>query len=138
VLWGISTEWWVLYFLVFVLALSICILLGIITTVVYSACRAAEECAIRSLDIPNIYKLILDNKSKIEGSKADRNCIPSLALDIRDYIDNKFLELEKLLSKVVSILEADQTNRDEISKAVSEINSEIGRGIQFKMFKKKP
>jgi len=56
---------------------------------------------------------------------------------IRDYIDNKFLELEKLISKIVSILEADQTNRDEISKAVSEISSEIGRGIQFKMFKKK-
>jgi len=134
VLWGISTEWWVIYLLIFVFTLTICILLGIITTVLYSACKAAEECAIRSLDIPNIYKLILDNKSKIVASKADENDIPSLALNIRDYIDNKFVELEKLLSRIVSTLEADQVNRDGISKAVLDINSKIQRGIQFKLF----
>jgi hypothetical protein len=135
---GIAIEWWVLYLLIFFFALSICILLGLIMTTLNAACNAAETCALRSLDISNIYKLILDNRGNIEASKVDRNEFPGSVLDIRDNIDKKYFELQKLLSKIVSILEVGQMNRDEISKAVSDINSEISRGIQFKMFKKKP
>jgi len=134
---GIAIEWWVLYLLIFFFALSICILLGLIMMTLNATCNAAETCALRSLDISNIYKLILDNRGNIETSKVDRNEIPGSVLDIRDNIDKKYFELQKLLSKIVSILEVGQMNRDEISKAVSDINSEISRGIQFKMFKKK-
>jgi hypothetical protein len=137
-MFGIAIEWWVLYLLIFVFALSICIFLGLIMMTLNAACNAAETCALRSLDISNIYKLILDNIGNIEGSKVHRNEMPGLVLDIRENIDKKYFELEKLLSKIVTILEVDQMNRDEISKTVSDINSEISRGIQFKMFKKRP
>jgi hypothetical protein len=137
-MFGIAIEWWVLYLLIFVFALSICILLSLIMMTLNAACNAAETCALRSLDISNVYKLILDNIGNIEGSKLHRNEMPGLVLDIRENIDKKYFELEKLLSKIVTILEVDQMNRDEISKTVSDINSEISRGIQFKMFKKRP
>jgi hypothetical protein len=134
VLWGISTEWWILYLLIFVFSVSICILLGLITTVVFSASKAAEECSIRSLDISNIYKIILEKRGDVEASKAHRNEVQNSVLDYNDNINNKFVELEKLLSRILSTLEADQVSRDGISKAVLDINSKIQRGIQFKLF----
>jgi hypothetical protein len=134
VLWGISTEWWILYLLIFVFSVSICILLGLITTVLFSACKAAEECAIRSLDISNIYKIILEKRGDVEASKSHRNEVQESILDYKDNINDKFVELEKLLSRIVSTLEADQVSRDGISKAVSDINSKIQSGIQFKLF----
>ena len=134
-MFGIGIEWWILYLLIFIFAISICILLGFLTMGVHAACNAVETCAIRSYDIPNIYKLILDNSGNFGASKIDRKEIPGLVLEIRDNIDKKLSELEKLLSKIISILEVDQGNRGEISKAVSDINSEVSRGIQFKFFK---
>jgi hypothetical protein len=132
--WGISAEWWGLYLLIFLFAFSICIFLGLILMLVSSTCKSTEECAIRSLDIPNIYKLILSNVGSIEASKADRHEISSLVLNYKEDIYKKFNELEKLLSKIVHILETDQVNRDGINKAVSDINSKVHSGIQFKIF----
>jgi hypothetical protein len=125
VMWGISTEWWILYILIFVCALSICILLGLITTVVNAACNSVETCAIRSADISNIYKLLSADKGSTEADSGDKKDIPALIMDIRDSLDKQCLELQKLLSKIVSLLEGDRANQDEISKTESDFDTEI-------------
>lgn len=90
--WGISTEWWVLYFLILGSVVLICARLRFIHEDIIQTGKAVTVCAQNSHELTEIDMSVSKIKDIFEANNVDHDEISVIVDDIRNIINERMKE----------------------------------------------